>query len=81
MTPRFTFVLAGFFCFLAQAAVPSLLLLETVDADTGKPVPSLIRVTDGEGRVIQLSSLLNRGIGLRKNHPHHNGIATMAGRR
>jgi len=78
MTLRFTFVLAGFFCFLAQAAVPSLLLLETVDADTGKPVPSLIRITDGEGRVIQLSSLLNRGIGLRKNHPAsqwycHNG--------
>ena len=57
-------------------------MLETVDADTGKPVPSLIRITDAKGRVKQLSSLLNRGMGLHKNHPAsqwycHNGREVM----
>ena len=78
MNPRFVLALLLSLPFLAPAAVTSYLTLETVDADTGEHISSLIRITDGEGRVKELSNLLNRGIGLRKNHPAsqwycHNG--------
>ena len=84
MTPRFTFALIAFYYFLAQAAVPSYFMLETVDADTEKHIPSLIRITDDEGRAKQISNLLNRGTGLRKNHPAsqwycHEGVGQMKG--
>jgi hypothetical protein len=60
---------SALFCFQMPAAVPPQLMLETVDADTSKPIPCLIRITNEKGLVKTAPGLLNRGLGLRKNHP------------
>ncbi|MDP7010056.1 MAG: CehA/McbA family metallohydrolase [Verrucomicrobiota bacterium] len=80
-------VLAAVFALLSfslQSAAPTYLILETVDADTGQPIPCLVRITDGKGKVMDLPRMLNRGMGLRKNHPAsqwycHEGVGQLNG--
>ncbi len=43
--------------------------LRLVDADNGRDVPGLIRIRDGQGRLVPLVGLLNRGVRLPESHP------------
>lgn len=69
MKARFAFALFASPCLTALAATPPHLMLETIDGQTGKHIPCLIRITDDKERIQQPPGLLNRGTGLRKNHP------------
>ena len=43
--------------------------LEIIDADTGKNIPCLVRITDEKKGVLKIEGLYNRGTGLRRSHP------------
>ena len=42
--------------------------IEIVDADTGEPVPGLVRVRDEDGAILGLPGLMNRGVMLNRRH-------------
>ena len=63
------YIISALFCYNLPAVEPPRLILETVDANTGKYIPCLVRITDEKSGVKSLPRLLNRGLGLRKNHP------------
>lgn len=44
------------------------LTLKLIDSATKKPRAGLVRITTGDGHVLPLEGLLNRGIGLRQKH-------------
>ena len=39
------------------------------DAQTHRPRPGLVRVRQADGTAVPLPGLINRGLGLRQNHP------------
>ncbi len=45
------------------------LTLRLVDAETRRPRPGLVRITREDGGAVMPAGLVNRGIGLRLNHP------------
>jgi|TARA_B100001971_G_C18244824_1_gene573483 hypothetical protein len=84
MIPPVLVAVFALLSFSLQSAAPTYLVLETVDADTNQPIPCLVRITDGKGKVMNLPRMLNRGTGLRKNHPAsqwycHEGVGQMKG--
>lgn len=70
--------------FSVQAAIPPYLFLLTKDAETGEPIPCLVRITDQTGRLKYVGRMYNRGTGLPEKHPTcqwrcHNGMSEIKG--
>ena len=53
----------------ATAADLCQLTLRVFDAQTRQPRPALVRLTSAGGSALPLPGLINRGLGLRQNHP------------
>ena len=69
MKSCFAFALFVPLPFFLSGAIPESLALEIMDADTGKNIPCLLRITDEKKGVLKIEGLYNRGTGLRRGHP------------
>lgn len=54
-----------------QSAAEGRLQIELVEAETGKRIPGLVRLTPAGGRPLPLPGLVARGLKLRAGHPGH----------
>jgi hypothetical protein len=51
--------------------------LKLVDEKSSRPVSGLVRVTQADGTVVPLTGLVNRGVGLRPDHPGRQWFALL----
>jgi hypothetical protein len=63
------FVFVGLAGVLGQLADTARVTLQLIDAETGREIPGLVRITDADGNVHHPGELLNRGLGMPDKEP------------